>query len=117
MIAGKRCTFFADFCPISSELAFLHKLRMPPKQNKDATQTKRLRHNFNMTPELKDCLVESRKKSGNTMNGEIHARLEATYDESTQRIAAMIWPFIQKLDQDDRAKFADLIAAMARARA
>lgn len=85
---------------------------MPPKQNKDTTQTKRLRHNFNMTPELKDRLVESRKKSGNTMNGEIHARLDATFDDSVQRIAAVMWPLIQKLDEDERAKFADMIAAM-----
>lgn len=49
------------------------------------------------------------------MNGEIHARLEATYDVPVQRLAALIWPLIQKLDHDDREKFADLIAALAKA--
>ncbi|TIX20526.1 hypothetical protein [Mesorhizobium sp.] len=89
---------------------------MAPKQNTHPSQPKRLRHNFNMTPELKDRLAESRKKSGNTMNGEIHARLDASYDDSVQRIAALIWPLMQKLDQADREKFADLVAAMAKAR-
>jgi len=88
---------------------------MPPKQTLLSPQPKRLRHNFNMTPEMKDRLAESRKRSGNTMNGEIHARLEATYDVPVQRLAALIWPLIQKLDHDDREKFADLIAALAKA--
>ncbi|RWB85954.1 MAG: hypothetical protein EOQ52_20620 [Mesorhizobium sp.] len=89
---------------------------MPPKQD-DRQQTKRLRHNFNMTPQLKERLTASRRQSGNTMNGEIHARLDATYEDSALRIAAVIWPMLQKLDQDEREKFADLVIAMARSRA
>lgn len=69
-----------------------------------------------MTPELKERLVNSRKISGNTMNGEIHSRLEATYDDSALRIAAVIWPILQKLNEDERAVFADLITAMAKGR-
>ncbi|MER9047639.1 hypothetical protein NKH89_10225 [Mesorhizobium sp. M0923] len=67
-----------------------------------------------MTLELKARLADARKKSGNSMNGEIHSRIEATFNNSAQRIAAVIWPLLQKLDDDDQAKFADLIAAMAR---
>lgn len=69
-----------------------------------------------MTPELKERLVNSRKISGNTMNGEINSRLEATYDDSALRIAAAIWPILQKLNEEERAVFADLITAMAKDR-
>lgn len=69
-----------------------------------------------MTPRLKAQLLEARETSGNSMTGEIHARLEASFDDPVQRIAAAIWPMLQKLDADDRATFADLIAAMAKDR-
>lgn len=50
------------------------------------------------------------------MTGEIHARLEATFDDPVQRVAAALWPILQKLDADDRTTFADLITAMAKGR-
>lgn len=86
---------------------------MPPKPTDTAPQ-RRERHNFNMSPDLKEKLLESRKDTGNTMNGEIHERLEATFSEPTQRLAAAIWPMMQKLDPADREKFVELIATMAR---
>ncbi|MER8765870.1 hypothetical protein NKJ73_23495 [Mesorhizobium sp. M0074] len=111
---GINCTFFDVFCTISSRLGFRHKIgAMPPKQT-DESSPERERHNLHMTPELKARLADARNKSGNSMNGEIHSRLEATFDDSAQRIAAVILPLLQKLDEDDQAKFADLIAAMAR---
>lgn len=87
---------------------------MPPKPTHP--QPKNKRHNLNMTPELKNRLVQSRRSSGNTMNGEIHSRLEATYDDPTLQIAAVLWPHLQKLDDEDRVKFAEMIVAMAKPR-
>jgi hypothetical protein len=86
---------------------------MLPKPTNSAPQ-RRERHNFNMSPDLKELLLESRKGTGNTMNGEIHERLEATFNEPTQRLAAAIWPMMQKLEPSDREKFVEFIATMAR---
>lgn len=86
---------------------------MPPKPS-DEPRT--ARHNFNMTPKLKALLVEARKANGESMTGEMHSRLEASFNDPTQRIAVAIWPLIQRLNQDDQAKFVELIAEMARAK-
>lgn len=47
------------------------------------------------------------------MNGEIHARLDATFDDAVSRIAVAVWPTLKKLDEADREKFADMIIFMA----
>lgn len=83
---------------------------MPPKIA-DEPRTERL--NVHMTPALKARLTAAREKSGNTMNGEIHARLDATFDDAVSRIAVAVWPTLKKLDEADREKFADMIIFMA----
>lgn len=82
---------------------------MPPKI---ADEPRTIRLTVNITPALQARLSEAREKSGNTMNGEIHARLEASLDDPTQGLASAIWPMLRKLDENERARFVGMIVAM-----
>lgn len=84
---------------------------MPPKI---ADEPRTIRLTVNLTPALNARLAEARQKTGNTRNGEIHARLEASLDDPTQQLASAIWLMLRKLDEDDRERFAGMIVAMAR---
>jgi hypothetical protein len=83
---------------------------MPPKIA-DEPRTERL--TVNLTPVLRARLTKAREKTGNTMNGEIHTRLEASLDDPTQRLASAIWLMLRKLDGEDRERFVSMILAMA----
>lgn len=82
---------------------------MPPKIS-DEPRTVRL--TVNLTPALRNRLAEARENSGNTMNGEIHSRLEASLDDPTQRLASSIWLMLRNLDDDQREQFASMVSAM-----
>jgi hypothetical protein len=92
-------------------MGFGHNGPMPPKIAEEP-RTERL--TVTMTPRLRARLAEAREKSGNTMNGEIHARLEASLDDPAQQLASAVWLMLRRLDDDDRAMFANMIVAMAR---
>lgn len=84
---------------------------MPPKITEES-RTERL--TVYVTPELKAKLNRARETNGSTMNGEIHTRLDASFDDPTQQLASATWLMLRKLDDDDRSRFVDMIGAMAR---
>lgn len=71
------------------------------------------RHNLRLSKELKAKLAHARIDSGRSMNAEILARLEASFEpDPAKQIVEALRP-IAALSDDDRKRAGDLIAGLA----
>ena len=69
------------------------------------------RFNLRLTADLEADLTRARKISGRSMNAEILARLQLTFDDDpAQRLTDVFRPFLDGLTDTERARFVDQTA-------